>query len=102
MPKSEYRQRKRKASTNALREIRSEQKRTTLIVPVAPMCRLTNEISRQFTPNLRFKAAAHRALHVATETFMIDLFQKANRAAIHDNRETVQVKDIQLAVELSK
>ena len=102
MPKTEVRQRKRKASTNALREIRSEQKRTTLIVPVAPMCRLTTEISKSFKPDLRFKTEAYRALHVAAETFMIDLFQKANRAAIHDNRETVQVKDIHLARELSK
>lgn len=92
--------RKRKAATNAIREIRQEQKKTSTIIPVAPFNRLVAEISQGYRHNLRFKAAAYDALHVASEEFLVDIFQNANKCAIHDNRETVQGKDLQLACEL--
>lgn len=92
--------RKRKAATNAIREIRQEQKKTTTIIPVAPFNRLVAEISQQYRHNLRFKADAYNALHVASEEFLVDIFQNANKCAIHDNRETVQGKDLYLAREL--
>ena len=69
--------RKRKAATNALREIRAEQ------------------------TDLRFKSDAYRAMHTAAEEFLIETFQRANKCAIHDLRETVQPKDIRLARELA-
>tara|TARA_A100001015_G_C14925254_1_gene686069 strand:+ start:690 stop:1013 length:324 start_codon:yes stop_codon:yes gene_type:complete len=93
-------QRKRRAATNAIREIRSEQKNTNLIVPVAPMNRLIAEIAANYKMNLRFKGEAYRALHSAAEEHLVDTFQRANLCAIHDNRETVQPKDVQLAKEL--
>lgn len=93
--------RKRKAATNALREIRNEQKRTSLIIPVAPFNRVVAETAQHFKRDLRFKGAAYNALHSAAEEYLIDMFQKANRCAIHDNRETVQTKDLQLASELT-
>jgi hypothetical protein len=40
--------RKRKAATNALREIRREQKRTQHIIPVAPFNRLVQELSLNY------------------------------------------------------
>lgn len=92
--------RKRKAATNALREIRNEQKRTSLIIPVAPFNRVVAETAGSHRRDLRFKGAAYKALHVAAEEYLIDVFQKANRCAIHDNRETVQTKDLKLATEL--
>ena len=95
--------RKRKAATNALREIRNEQKKTSNIIPVAPMQRLVTELAGNFKHqgDLRFKGDAYKALHVAAEQHLIDTFKRANRCAIHNNRETVQPKDMQLAVELS-
>lgn len=93
--------RKRKAATNALREIRNEQKRTSLIIPVAPFNRVVAETAQNCKRGLRFKSAAYKALHSAAEEYLIDMFQKANRCAIHDNRETVQTKDLQLASELA-
>ena len=92
--------RKRKAATNAIREIRAEQKQTNLIIPVAPMNRLVTEIAQNYKLDLRFKNDAYRALHTAAEQYLIDTFQKANRCAIHDCRETVQPSDVQLAREL--
>lgn len=94
--------RKRKASTNAIREIKREQKRTETIIPVAPFNRLTQELSQQFKTDMRFKSEAHRALHVGAEAFLVELFQNANRIAIHNGRETVQQKDLSLAYQLSK
>lgn len=94
--------RKRKASTNAIREIRREQKRTETIIPVAPFNRLTQELSQQFKTDMRFKSDAHKALHVGAEAFLVELFQNANQVAIHSGRETVQQKDLKLAYDLSK
>lgn len=93
--------RKRKAATNAIREIRTEQRQTNLIIPVAPMNRLVTEIAQNYKSDLRFKNEAYRALHTAVEEYLIDTFNKANRCAIHDSRETVQPQDIQLARFLS-
>lgn len=92
--------RKRKASTNAIREIKREQKKTDTIIPVAPFNRLTQELSQQFKTDMRFKSDAHKALHVGAESFLVELFQNANQVAIHSGRETVQSKDLRLAYEL--
>lgn len=93
--------RKRKAATNAIREIKAEQRQTNLIIPVAPMNRLVAEIAQNYRTDLRFKNEAYRALHTAVEEYLIDTFNKANSCAIHDSRETVQPQDIQLARFLS-
>jgi histone H3/H4 len=92
--------RKRRASTNAIREIKTAQNSTENIIPVAPFNRLTQEISHQFKTDIRFKADAHKALHIGAEDFLVELFQNANSAAIHSGRETVQVKDLKLALDL--
>lgn len=92
--------RKRKASTNAIREIRQEQKKTNMIIPVAPFNRLVSDIAHTYRSSYRFKGSAYTALHVAAEEFLVDMFQNANKCAIHDNRETVQSKDLILAHEL--
>lgn len=100
MNTQQKKQRKRKASTNAIREIKREQSNTSTIIPVAPFNRLTHSISQQYKTDVRFKKEAHDALHVGAESFLVELFQSANKAAIHSGRETVQVKDIQLARDL--
>lgn len=91
--------RKRKASTNALREIRREQKRTHNIIPVAPFNRLVQELSENYKSGLRFKSQAYAAFHTAAEDYLIKVFTDANKIAIHSRRETVQPKDIKLAVD---
>jgi histone H3/H4 len=93
--------RKRKAATNAIREIRAEQKNTSLIIPLAPMNRLVAELAQNYKVDLRFKGEAYRALHTAAENYLIETFQRANKCAIHDFRETVQPKDFQLAKDLA-
>lgn len=92
--------RKRRAATNALREIRREQKKTNHIIPVAPFNRLIQEVAQNFKADLRFKAEAYEAFHCAAESYLIKVFSDANKAAIHARRETVQPKDLRLAVEM--
>ena len=93
--------RKRKAATNAIREIRQEQKNTGLIIPVAPMNRLISEVAKECKADLRFKSDAYTALHTAAENYLIELFQESNKCAIHNYRETVQPRDLKLARDLS-
>ena len=69
--------RKRKASTNALREIRKEQKRTHNIIPVAPFNRLVQELSEKYKSGLRFKSQAYSAFHTAAEDYLISIFTMA-------------------------
>tara|TARA_B100001964_G_C14168154_1_gene570129 strand:- start:319 stop:630 length:312 start_codon:yes stop_codon:yes gene_type:complete len=93
--------RKRRASTNAIREIKREQGRTQNIIPVAPFNRLSQEIAQSFKTDMRFKSEAHRALHAGAESYLVEVFQAANKVAIHGGRETVQAKDVRLAVDLT-
>lgn len=93
--------RKRRASTNAIREIRKEQGKTHNIIPVAPFNRLTQEIAQEFKTDMRFKGEAHKALHAGAESYLVEVFQAANKVAIHGGRETVQAKDVKLVMELS-
>ena len=92
--------RKRRASTNAIREIKLEQKKTHTIIPVAPFNRLPHDVADEFATDLRFKNEAHTALHMAAEAHLVEVFQNANKLAIHNGRETVQAGDIALAVDL--
>lgn len=89
--------RKRRAATNALREIRREQKKTKNIIPTAPFNRLVQEIAAKYKRDLRFKGEAYSAFHIAAEDYLIKCFSDANRLAIHSKRETVQPSDIKLA-----
>jgi|TARA_B110000008_G_scaffold273172_1_gene307025 histone H3/H4 len=93
--------RKRRASTNAIREIKKEQGKTHNIIPVAPFNRLTQEIAQGFKTDMRFKGEAHKALHAGAESYLVEVFQAANKVAIHGGRETVQAKDVKLVMELS-
>lgn len=92
--------RKRKAATNAIREIKKEQKSTNNIIPTAPFQRLVQEVAQNYKTDLRIKAEAYGALQHAAESHLIDLFNRSNKCAIHENRETIQTKDLRLAREL--
>lgn len=92
--------RKRRAATNAIREIKREQGRTHTIIPVAPFNRLTQEIAQEYKTDMRFKSDAHKALHMGAEAYLVEVFQGANKVAIHSGRETVQPKDVRLALDL--
>ena len=49
----------------------------------------------------RISAKARQALHIGTEDHLIQKFQAGNECAAHDNRVTVQLKDLKLVEKLS-
>jgi len=88
--------------TVALREIRKYQRTTELLISKAPFARLVREIASNFRTDLRFQASAILALHEATEHYLVTLFEQTCLIAIHAKRVTVNQKDMQLALRLTK
>ncbi len=82
--------------TVALREIRKSQMCTELLIPKYNFQCLVREIMRNFHIDLRIQSVALLALQEATESYLINMFDDAQIAAIHAGRITVKVSDIQL------
>lgn len=83
--------------TVALREIRRYQKSTELLLRKLPFRRLVQEILQGYGFNKRLQSSAVEALQVASEDYVVGLFEDSNLCAIHAGRVTVMPKDIQLA-----
>lgn len=83
--------------TVALREIRRYQRCTDLLIRKFPFQRLVRSIARDHMPDLRFQSAALMALQEASEAYLVRLFEDTNLCAVHANRVTIMVKDMQLA-----
>ena len=94
--------------TVALREIRSYQKSTDLLIRKLPFQRLVREIAQQMNPNglewgrlvgpeIRFQSTAILALQEAAEAYLVGLFEDTNLCALHAKRVTILPKDMLLA-----
>ena len=90
--------------TVALREIRRYQKGTELLIRKIPFMRLVREIACDQeiiryipTDGWRFQSQAIEAIQQAAEEYITSVFLDANLCCIHCRRQTIQVKDIQLA-----
>ena len=86
--------------TVALRERRSYQKSTELLIKKLPFQHVVQEIALDFWPKgggPRFTADAVMALQEAAEAYLVCLFEDTNLCAIHAKRVTIMPKDIQLA-----
>ena len=83
--------------TVALREIRTFQKGTELLLRKLPFQRLVREIAQGFKTDLRFQSTAILALQEASEAYLVGLFEDTNLCAIHAKRVTIMPHDIQLA-----
>ena len=83
--------------TVALREIRKYQKSTELLIRKLPFQRLVREIAHEYKSDLRFQSSAILALHEASESYLVGLFEDTNLCAIHARRVTIMPKDMQLA-----
>mmetsp|Transcript_47524 Transcript_47524/g.119665 ORF Transcript_47524/g.119665 Transcript_47524/m.119665 type:complete len:143 (-) Transcript_47524:182-610(-) len=88
--------------TVALREIRKEQRSVELYLSKAQFRRLVLEIGQDYRYELRFQAKALEALQIATEAYMVGLFEDANLCALHSRRATIMPKDLQLARRLRR
>ena len=82
--------------TVALRKIKKYQKSHELLIRKLPFQGLVKEIAQQIRPDLRFQSTSILALHEASESFLVTMFNKVNLGAIHGGRVTIQVKDILL------
>lgn len=81
-----------------LREIRRFQKSTALLIPKLPFQRLVREISQDFG-DFWFKADAIESIQKASEAYLGLIFKKTQELAINAKRSTIQVKDMEKAIE---
>ena len=82
----------------ALKEIRTYQATTDLLIRKLPFARLCREIQRSITRGeYRWQATAILALQEAAEAHLVSLFEDCNLCAIHGKRVTIMVRDMQLA-----
>ena len=89
--------RKWRAGTVALREVKRYQKSVDNLLPRAPFQRLVRSIVADMDHELRFQSAALVALQEASEAYVVGLFEDTNLCAIHAQRKTVMKKDMDLA-----
>jgi len=87
--------------TVALRDIRKYQKKTDTLVPFAAMSRLVREISWD-CGSYRFTKNSIKALHEASEAFLVELLEDTNLNAIHTKRITIYPSDMQLAMRIRR
>ena len=92
--------RKSRKRDNSQREITMQQKRVDAIIPSAPFRRVVNEFTESV--DIRYQQEAVDALQVATESYLIEMFQNANTVAGYSGRETLHREDITLALRLKK
>ena len=82
----------------ALREIRKYQKSTDFLIRKLPFQRLVKEVALETCgAAYRFQSSAVLALQTACEVHLVGLFKDANLCAMHARRQTIFVKDMQLA-----
>merc|ERR1711894_598039 len=81
----------------ALREIRSYQKSTELLIRRLPFQRLVKEIAQYYRPGYRFQSTAIMALQESAESYLVGLMEDTNLCAIHAKRVTIMPRDMQLA-----
>ena len=83
--------------TVAIREIRKYQKSTELLIRKLPFQRLVREVAQEFKYDFRFQSHALMALQEASEAYLTGVFEDSVYCMIHAKRQTLFVKDVQLA-----
>lgn len=89
--------RRYRPGTVAMREIKKYQSSTDLLVPKQSVKDIVQQTVRKVFSGLRFSGGSHRTIHELYELHATDQFNKMNALAKHDNRETLQPKDLKLA-----
>lgn len=92
-----------KPGAGALREIRKFQKSTNLLIRKLPFTRTVREVAQDLRPGeegLRFKPTTLEALQESAETYLTNLMEEAQMAAIHAGRITVKTSDIRFVLML--
>jgi histone H3/H4 len=90
-----------KPGTKALREIRKLQKTTDQLLAHAPFIRTVREIAAKECPiYVRFTRSALDALQEGSEAFLVQAFGDFQYLALHRDRVTITVKDVNAAKRL--
>ena len=87
-------------TVNALREIKLYAKQQKPFLQVRPFRRAIKYMmqhDRKKDKRLRFEESSLIILQEAAESYLVGVFEDANKLAIHDKRITIQEKDLQLA-----
>lgn len=91
--------RRYKSGTVALREIRYQQKNSTVTAcAAAPFDRVIREVASGYLDKVRFTREAIRDLQAIAEDYVIKTLERTNLMAIHASRVTIMPRDIRLAV----
>ena len=96
--KKERKKRRYRPGTVALREIKSMQRGTQLLIPKAPFRRLVREIGSDFKTDLRFSSETFDAIQSMAEAHVIKVMRSTNNAAIHANRVGITRRDMEFAM----
>lgn len=81
----------------AFEEIRYYQRTTHDIIPFENFKLLVQEIMQDYNTELDIDDEAVKAMQAATESYLVELFEKTQRNAIHGGRQVITPKDLQLA-----
>ncbi|KAK4541782.1 hypothetical protein LTR36_007314 [Oleoguttula mirabilis] len=87
---------KYRAGTRTDRDLRKYLIGEELLIPKLPFQRVVRELAEKEMAGVRLQSSAIGALQWAVEAFSVDMFTRANGAAIHARRLTIQQKDIWL------
>lgn len=94
-------QRRYKPGTVALREIRREQRNTSVPFAKAPFIRLIREIAQDYKNDIRFSPEACAAIMEATTSFGVSVMQDTLEIALNAKRKTIMPKDMLLVRKLA-
>ena len=98
-PAPRQRPRKRSRPDRWLREVEHYQSTTKLLIRKAPFKRLVREVAQEYKTDLRFSVESFEALQEASEDFLVELFQKTQRQAVHRGAQTIEPKDMQEVID---
>lgn len=83
--------------TVALRDIRHQQKHSDeFAFPKTNFGRVVRELGQDFATDLRYSRKFMELFQLVVETYLIDLISFANLCALHEKRQTILPKDVQL------
>jgi len=77
-----------------IKEICYYQNTTHNLIPREAFKLLCDEVLQDFGADYCFTKNAIDAIQVASEAYMIEIFQKSNDIAVHSKRKTIQPKDV--------
>ena len=81
--------------TEALAQIRTEQRRTDDCIDPVAFRRLVAEITQDFRSDMRWTPEALQALQAGTEDYLVGLFEDTQVEALHGQRQTIEPDDMQ-------